>query len=200
MWYEMEKPRLVALSVRSVDRKPNVLIVSGLPWYATELAVQQYLLSVYPEQEPCTTRIYSNPVNGVSRGHCFVEYNSHSTSIPTSLPASATTSSSQVDLWDLQQKIEAMPFECSYLTAAVYYLTSSRWDREGRLPDIPTDPPPLRRGILGYGGEGFSVRCSAVLGLPNTVTEEGKCRLRGLRKRWRARAASHSSTDDAERT
>lgn len=69
-------------------KQANVLIVSGFPWYTTELEVQQYLMAVYPTANPTTIRLYTNPANGASRGHCFVEY-----VISAAAPAALSSSS-----------------------------------------------------------------------------------------------------------
>lgn len=53
---------------------PNVLLIFGLPWYAKEREVDAYLRRVYPMVAPKTTRLYTFPHNGMSRGICFVEY------------------------------------------------------------------------------------------------------------------------------
>lgn len=232
-----ERPRLIALT--GGDAPPSesltagmahVLVVSGFPWYVSEAAVYRYLCGLLPRAAPITTRLYANPVNGVSRGHCFVEYASASVgsgsrmedptrntalsmnsaangggsgvggrggasaahhggrSGPSNTPNSNDGSGGApvVDLVEVQHAVEATPFERVYLSATVYALTSTRWDRAGNLPELPTDPPAPPRGQIGYGEEGFAVRCGPSLGLPNTVTAHGAARLRSLRKRWRS--------------
>jgi len=52
----------------------NALLIFGLPWYAREKEIDAYLCHLYPTSPPLTTRLYSFPHNGVSRGICFVEY------------------------------------------------------------------------------------------------------------------------------
>ncbi|CCW64340.1 unnamed protein product [Phytomonas sp. EM1] len=185
------KPRLIRCPP---DRQANVLIASGFSWYVSEVMIHRYLRQIFPEAEPTTTRLYDDPVNGASRGHCFIEYptptgggggldgGTHTRPSPAS--ASPTTPSPSLAL--VKQRIEATPFEHTFLTVSLYYLTNPRWDRGGRLPDLPTDPPPLRREEqMGYGDEGFVVRCGPFLGLPNTISEEGKAQLSALRKRMR---------------
>ncbi|KEG06802.1 hypothetical protein DQ04_12151010, partial [Trypanosoma grayi] len=89
----------------------------------------------------------------------------------------------------VKKRVEEMPFARHFLTAVLYHLTNQNWDRGGRLPDLPTDPPPTRGGGLeGYGEEGFVVRCGAFLGLANTVTPSGIASMQALRKRLRAEA------------
>ncbi|AYU79538.1 hypothetical protein conserved [Leishmania donovani] len=208
---------------------PTVLIISGFPWYTSELAVHRYLTDVYPAAEPVTTRLYTNPTNGASRGHCFVEYNlPPSSAAPcTSAVAAATANSlngtdvraiaggftaqgnssggnGAVDallppvLREVKRRVEEHPYECVYLKVHAYVLTSQRWSRAGRLPELPTDPPAAlwrgRAGVLvGYGDEGFSVRAGRELGLPNTVTADGKLQLERLRKRLRTTSARRAS-------
>ncbi|KAK7194530.1 hypothetical protein NESM_000370200 [Novymonas esmeraldas] len=225
---------------------PTVLIISGFPWYTSELAVQRYLTEVYPAATPVTTRLYTNPTNGASRGHCFVEYHlpppQHHTASSSSSPATgrglAHTTTAAVNggdtvsmvgspaaqggdtaaaaaaadavllppvLREVKRCVEEQPYECLYLKASAYVLTSQRWSRAGRLPELPTDPPAARwRGragvLVGYGDEGFAVRGGRELGLPNTVTVEGQARLERLRKRLRAasaprRTAGHTSSE-----
>ncbi|KAG5503344.1 hypothetical protein GH5_04415 [Leishmania sp. Ghana 2012 LV757] len=202
---------------------PNVLIISGFPWYTSELAVHRYLTDVYPAAEPVTTRLYTNPTNGASRGHCFVEYNLPPSSAAPSVSAvaaaantfsgtdlrataddSAVQGSSGGDdasdlllppiLREVKRRVEEQPYECMYLKVHAYILTSQRWSRAGRLPELPTDPPAARwRGragvLVGYGDEGFSVRAGRELGLPNTVTPDGQVQLERLRKRLRTASA-----------
>lgn len=211
---------------------PTVLIISGFPWHTSELAVHRYLTDVYPAAEPVTTRLYTNPTNGASRGHCFVEYNLPPSSavLCTSAVAAATANSSNgtdvraiaggstaqesssggggavdaVDallppvLREVKRCVEEHPYECVYLKVHAYVLTSQRWSRAGRLPELPTDPPAaLWRGragaLVGYGDEGFSVRAGRELGLPNTVTADGKLQLERLRKRLRTTSARRAS-------
>lgn len=218
---------------------PNVLIISGFPWYTSELAVHRYLTEIYPEAAPTTTRLYTNPTNGASRGHCFVEYHlpppaqgssssttggSISASAFNSVGGAAAPSSSSVNssatpapspqadggggssadahlpplLREVKRRVEERPYECLYLKVHAYVLTAQRWSRAGRLPELPTDPPPshwrVRGGVLaGYGDEGFSVRCGSELGLPNTLTEEGYDKLERLRKRMRTTSAKRAS-------
>ncbi|GET89299.1 hypothetical protein, conserved [Leishmania tarentolae] len=206
---------------------PSVLIISGFPWHTSELAVHRYLVDIYPAAEPVTTRLYTNPTNGASRGHCFVEYAlPPSSAAPCSSAAAATTANSwngtdmrviaggstaqgssggdgAMDallppvLREVKRRVEEHPYECMYLRVHVYVLTSQRWSRAGRLPELPTDPPAAcwraRAGVLvGYGDEGFSVRAGRELGLPNTVTADGKLQLERLRKRLRT-SARHAS-------
>lgn len=195
---------------------PTVLIISGFPWYTSELAVHRYLTDVYPAAEPVTTRLYTNPTNGASRGHCFVEYNLPPSSAAPCTSAVAATiaggSTAQgssggggaVDallppvLREVKRRVEDHPYECMYLKVHAYVLTSQRWSRAGRLPELPTDPPAAlwrgRAGVLvGYGDEGFSVRVGRELGLPNTVTADGKLQLERLRKRLRTTSARRAS-------
>jgi hypothetical protein len=213
---------------------PNVLIISGFPWYTSELAVQRYLTEVYPAAAPITTRLYTNPTNGASRGHCFVEYQlpptqggaassspaftentgggtagslNHATqsmSGSSALQGSAANDSDDADahlpplLRDVKRRVEQQPYECLYLRVHAYVLTAQRWSRSGRLPELPTDPPPSRwrvhGGVLaGYGDEGFAVRCGSELGLPNTLTMEGYDKLERLRKRMRTSSAKRAS-------
>ncbi|KAG5502927.1 hypothetical protein JKF63_04700 [Porcisia hertigi] len=213
---------------------PNVLVISGFPWYTSELAVQRYLTDVYPSAAPVTTRLYTNPTNGASRGHCFVEYNlPPSSAAPfTSVAAAGTANhSSGADLKatvgestvqgssggdsvvdallpplfrEVKRCVEEQPYECTYLKVHAYILTSQRWSRAGRLPELPTDPPATRwrgrAGVLtGYGDVGFFVRAGRELGLPNTVTAEGKELLERLRKRLRTspprRLSDHPSSE-----
>lgn len=186
--------------------RANVLVVRGLPWYASEAQVAKHLCQAYPQAEPVTTRLYEDPVNGVSRGLCFVEY-------PAAASASTSVNGAEaaVDLEAVKAALENAPWERQLpLTASLYFLTttSTRWDRAGRLPELPGDPPPVRRGEqIGFGSGGFRVRCGPALGLPNTVTPNGASKLRALRKRLRAKVAqragsssssSSSSDDDAE--
>ncbi|CCW70989.1 unnamed protein product [Phytomonas sp. Hart1] len=65
------KPRLIRVPG---ENPPNVLIASGFPWFISEMRIHRYLRQVFPEAEPITTRLYDDPVNGASRGHCFIEY------------------------------------------------------------------------------------------------------------------------------
>ncbi|CAJ1026574.1 hypothetical protein, conserved [Leishmania lindenbergi] len=207
---------------------PNVLIISGFPWYTSELAVHRYLTDIYPAAEPVTTRLYTNPTNGASRGHCFVEYNlPPSSAAPSTSAVAATTAKAwsgadlgatdgvstvqgssggdgAVDallppvLREVKRRVEEQPYECIYLKAHAYVLTSKRWSRAGRLPELPTDPSAVRwhgrAGVLvGYGDEGFLVRAGRELGLPNTVTADGQVQLEQLRKRLRTTSARHAS-------
>ncbi|KAG5477069.1 hypothetical protein LSCM1_05409 [Leishmania martiniquensis] len=197
---------------------PNALIISGFPWYTSELAVHRYLTDVYPDAEPVTTRLYTNPTNGASRGHCFVEYNlppsSAAASTFSSAELKATTGGSAVQgcsggdgvvdsilppvLCEVKRRVEEQPYECIYLKVHAYVLTSQRWSRAGRLPELPTDPPAAhwrgRTGIVvGYGDEGFSVRAGRELGLPNTVTPDGQVQLGRLRKRLRTASARRTA-------
>lgn len=209
---------------------PNVLIISGFPWYTSELAVQRYLSEIYPVAAPITTRLYTNPTNGASRGYCFVEYqlppaqgpsssvgfagsamNNNNNGMSTNYNthgahggATAASGDAAADaalpavLREVKRRVEEQPYECLYLKVHAYVLTAHRWSRAGRLPELPTDPPPsqwrVRGGVLaGYGDEGFSVRCGSKLGLPNTLTIEGYDKLERLRKRMRTASAKRAS-------
>ncbi|KPI90003.1 hypothetical protein ABL78_0863 [Leptomonas seymouri] len=200
---------------------PNVLIISGFPWYTSEHAVHRYLTEIFPAAAPVTTRLYTNPTNGASRGHCFVEYHlPPAQSASAAVPSSPLNSSSLIQgvhaadrtenegddadahlpplLREVKQRVEQRPYECTYLKVRAYVLTAQRWSRAGRLPELPTDPPAshwrVRGGVLaGYGDEGFSVRCGSELGLPNTLTLEGYDKLERLRKRMRTTSAKRAS-------
>ncbi|KPA79712.1 hypothetical protein ABB37_05475 [Leptomonas pyrrhocoris] len=199
---------------------PNVLVISGFPWYTSELAVHRYLTEVYPAATPATTRLYTNPTNGASRGHCFVEYHLPPAQggAPSASPSSSANHSNQGSsaadragndsedadahlpplLRQVKRRVEEQPYECIYLKVHAYVLTAQRWSRAGRLPELPTDPPVsrwrVRGGVLaGYGDEGFSVRCGSELGLPNTLTVEGYDKLERLRKRMRTTSAKRAS-------
>lgn len=202
---------------------PTVLVLSGFPWYTSELAVHRYLTDLYPAAPPVTTRLYTNPTNGASRGHCFVEYDlaaCGNRSISGGGAAVASLSNAHVGpsgdagggdghkanssdhenaedahlpplLRAVKRRVEASPYECVYLRVRAYVLTSHGWSRAGRLPELPTDPPPsqwrVRGGVLaGYGDEGFTVRCGGEVGLPNTLTVDGYEKLERLRKRMRS--------------
>lgn len=52
----------------------NAMLLFGFPWYAREKEIDSYLRRVYPTTPPLTTRLYTFPHNGVSRGICYVEY------------------------------------------------------------------------------------------------------------------------------
>ncbi|KAH9599538.1 hypothetical protein LSM04_005346 [Trypanosoma melophagium] len=222
-----EKPRLVEPSPAS-RRAANVMIVFGFPWYTSESQVREYLLQIYPAAVPVTTRLYTNPTNGSSRGICFIEYNqkqrvgssgnmndnntnnnNYSSTIGGSSNSNTTSSTSsgllrvvKPEIPDededdiltvVRNNIDGTHFDRHYLTAVLYHLTNQSWDRGGRLPELPTDPPPTRGGaggvIEGYGDEGFVVRCGPVLGLANTVTVVGVANMQALRKRLRGEAA-----------
>lgn len=210
---------------------PNVLVISGFPWYTSELAVHRYLTDVYPAAAPVTTRLYTNATNGASRGHCFVEYALPPAAGPSSAAyaGSAATGGGAADafktssngagasaaedplnallppvLREVRRRVEEQPYECGPLKVHAYVLTSQRWSRAGRLPELPLDPPPARwRGragvLVGYGDEGFAVRGGRELGLPNTVTAEGQEQLERLRKRLRTgsarRGVAHASSE-----
>ncbi|PWU98673.1 hypothetical protein C4B63_11g39 [Trypanosoma cruzi] len=180
-----EKPRLVEPAV-TLWRAANVIIIFGFPWQTSELQIRNYLLQLHPSAAPVTVRLYTNPTNGSSRGICFVEYNTkhRSTGIKNE-----QMEGEECVVTVVKKKIEETPFARQYLTAVLYHLTNQNWDRGGRLPDLPTDPPPTRGGwVEGYGDEGFSVRCGAVLGLANTVTASGVASMQALRKRLRSEA------------
>lgn len=193
-----EKPRLRELSQCPADCFPNVLVISGLPWYISEHAVRQYLMKLLPDAEPTTTRLYVDPLNGSSRGHCLVEYLRHPTAAESH---SGAAPRSTVDLNMVQQRILCAPLEKLMLYTTLYFLTSTRWDRAGLLPDLPSDPPPLRRALasqVGYGPQGYAVRCGPHLGLPNTVTGSAIVKRAVLRKRLRALSPSSSSSSDSD--
>lgn len=187
--------------------QPNVLILSGLPWYCTETEVAAYLTHIYPDVAPITTRLYTFPHNGVSRGICFVEY-------PSEIPASAaqrpynvakyyrtppyTLSTGMamvyqseapmtVDLTLVQHHIAANPLEQRiHVTAQRYHLTDTNWDRSGQLPPLPTDPP-MSKMMVGFGDEGRKVRCGPHIDVPNTISStEALSKVERCRKRLRA--------------
>lgn len=172
------------------DRRENVLIVHGYPWHASEDAVLRHLARLYPTAAPTSVRLYDNPVNGASRGIGFVEY---------AEPAGGDAAALATQLAQVQQKVEGATYEGAELRAVLYHLTATKWDRGGRLPDLPGDPPPLPRGGLsGYGERGYLVRGGPALGLPNTLTEEGIAKMRSLRKRLRAHHSPSSSSSEEE--
>lgn len=268
------------VDARSTDKPANVLILSGLPWFVREREIRCYLTQVYSAAEPQMVRLYTNPVNGVSRGHCLVEYGPHKSLSSSSSAAaidSASTGASHsvatsghgslgaavaVCLTEVQRQVEAHPYllsssavndgssasvvihmhrteraahlshphsqeECNsrlhehshgasaqngwqhsapcrtrsdaevVLRCMLCVCALTRWDRNGLLPDLPFDPPPLRRPLMGYGNAGFAVRCGPTLLLPNTVTPEGMRALRSLQKRYRSLSAHHASTSRA---
>lgn len=155
------------------DTPPNVLILSPLPWYVSEGRVRELLREAYAESAAVTTRLYTNPVNGASRGICYVEY-----------PPGT-------DLAAVRERVELHAFERHVLTVQLYRLegAAQRWDREGNLPELPTDPPRLAvvpALAVGYGGRGYSVCFGEALGVPNTATPHGAAKLKALRKRLRA--------------
>ncbi|CCD12773.1 unnamed protein product [Trypanosoma congolense IL3000] len=195
-----EKPRLVEQS--PVSRcAADVLILLGFPWYVTEVQIRKYLTELHPTNTPpLTARLYTNPANGCSRGICFVEY-ARGPRGPTSVPNVTKTESQEEQQKGesddiaviMKQRIEATAYERHFVRVLLYYLTNKNWDRGGRLPELPTDPPLpscARGGVLeGYGDEGFTVRCSATLGLANTVTPSGIANMQALRKRLRENEA-----------
>ncbi|ORC89619.1 uncharacterized protein TM35_000111530 [Trypanosoma theileri] len=229
-----EKPRLVEPSPAS-RRAANVMIVFGFPWYTSESQIREYLLQIYPAAAPVTTRLYTNPTNGTSRGICFIEYNQkqrvgnssntndnnntnsnnyNSTIGNTGSNTNITTSGgllrvvkSEIPEEDeddiltvVRKNIDGTHFTRHYLTAVLYHLTNQSWDRGGRLPELPTDPPPTRGGVggvvEGYGDEGFIVRCGPVLGLANTVTAAGVANMQALRKRLREEAVAAEEEEE----
>ncbi|KAG8347952.1 hypothetical protein ERJ75_001600500 [Trypanosoma vivax] len=194
-----DRPRLVEPGPVSRGTA-NVIIVHGFPWYTTEAQARDYMQQLHPSNvSPATTRFYTNPTNGRSRGICFVEYGPKHRGAGTATrtvkgaPAPPTSQQSSGDDVDhtvlMKDLIEENAYERHFLRAVLYHLTSQNWDRGGRLPDLPTDPPPLvgaRGGVLeGYGDEGFTVRCGAMLWLANTVTPGGNASMQALRKRLR---------------
>ncbi|ESL08778.1 hypothetical protein TRSC58_03514 [Trypanosoma rangeli SC58] len=184
------KPRLVEPSA-ALRRAANVVIVFGFPWHTSEAQVRKYLLQVHPAAPPVTVRLYTNPTNGSSRGMCFIEYGAkHGGTTLGSVKGEPTEDAEDESVVAaVKKEIEETPFGRQYLTAVLYHLTNQGWDRGGRLPELPTDPPATRGGwVEGYGDEGFSVRCGAVLGLANTVTAGGMASMQALRKRLRAEA------------
>lgn len=199
-------PRLIeAQSNLPGSPAPNVLLISGLPWYCTESHVMDYLKSIYPDVQPITTRLYCYPHNGASRGVCFVEYPAllseeaaqrpYNVTPPLRLPMTVSTNLAAlqrgptpptVDWALIQHHITANWFDQNIpLTAALYHMTYDQWDRSGALPPLPTDPPPVRM-LLGYGDEGRAVRCGSHVETANTISSEGLSRLERSRKRLRA--------------
>ncbi|CBH09854.1 hypothetical protein, conserved [Trypanosoma brucei gambiense DAL972] len=195
-----EKPRLIE-HTSACRGTADVLILSGFPWYVTEGQVRKYLTEIHPSNiAPLTVRLYTNPANGSSRGICFVEYcpkqsntGGASQGIKNEFPERKQKGEAEDIAALMKLRIEATAYERHYIRVLLYRLTNRNWDRGGRLPDLPTDPPPLatsRGGVLeGYGDEGFTVRCSALLGLANTVTPNGIASMQTLRKRFREEAA-----------
>ncbi|CUG92282.1 Hypothetical protein, putative [Bodo saltans] len=162
----MERPRLV---LPSSQQPPNVLIAFGFPWYVTESrAASDYFSTRYGL--PTTVRAYEDPINGSSKGVFFVEY-------AAGVPLEA---------------VYRMLCDTLQSPMVLLHLTVTKWDRSGRLPDLPvtTTVEPLVVGLAaqavvrgggatapvaaaittsGFGPEGYLLRCGPTLGLPNTV-------------------------------
>jgi hypothetical protein len=111
-------------------------------------------------------RAYEDPVNGSSRGIFFVEY----------LPS--------VSLESVRAALKETLHQCPVV---LLHLTSTKWDRSGRLPDLPV-PASVEPTIIGlaalpvgsvtpttlmsgYGPEGYMIRSGPLLSLPNTVLQ-----------------------------
>lgn len=210
-----ERPRLIPCEndphtrpQSSGEMQANVIIISGFPWYCSEQDVNAYLQHIYPDVAPLTTRLYTYPHNGASRGICFVEY-------PKELPPAAAQSPynialyhrrppftlatgmamcyqedtpAYVDLTLVQHHITSNPFEQKIpLIAQRFYLTESKWDRSGQLPRLPFDPPQSKSVLMGFGDEGRLVRCGPHLEVPNTCSSaDALARVERCRKRLRA--------------
>eukprot|EP00796_Vickermania_ingenoplastis_P009271 gene9271-6519_t len=191
----------------STAARANVLVVSGFPWYCSEADAAAYLLHVYPDVAPITTRLYTVPHNGSSRGICFVEY-------PAELPPAAagrahnvapycrqppfTLSSAMalnhqpdgpalVDLTLVQHHVTSNLYEQRLpLTAQRFYMAETNWDRAGALPPLPSDPP-AGKGAVGFGDEGRKVRCGPRVEAPNTCSAADAIgKVERCRKRIRA--------------
>lgn len=106
------------------ELQPNVLIISGFPWHCSEEDVHRYLRLVYPDVAPVTTRLYTHPHNGASRGICFVEY-------PHTLPPDSARRPHNVALYHRQP-----PFSLATGLAMV------RQDKGGD-PSAPHSSPSL---------------------------------------------------------
>ena len=157
----VERPRLLDAGPRFL---PNVAIVSGFPWHYSESdAFRDFSAFGLPK----TVRFYEEPLSGKSRGIALVEYENNT------------------HLRELATKFTAVG---SYpIVTVLYHLTlAHRWDRTGRLPDLPTDPPNFfGRGASGFGAQGFAVR-GVQVAPPNTIaTTEGVQKWREVKKRNR---------------
>ncbi|EPY27207.1 hypothetical protein AGDE_10881 [Angomonas deanei] len=187
-----EKPRLIEADE---EHPANVILIGEFPWYVAEKTIASYLTKVVAK--PHTTRLYDNPINGSSRGICFVEFD-----VEPSASEEGVEEGKKLEhfLQEAMKRIENSPYEEIHLECAAYHLTNKKWDRGGRLPDTPNDAVPLTRNQqqIGYGESGYAVRFGRALGLPNTVLEKNVSRMRALRKRLRTYSRSSSSSQEGE--